>query len=281
MLSAGVGEGLFFAGTNHVAIKVMASEPEHKLITTNPEEVLRLQEERRRRERGQIDIGKKEPSKPVYKPYIPPEPMDEFTTTSDNGGSNASVSKPEIKKVVGDALKEDFIVKEPLKVVEVEKKQVSEEPTVIEDNFKDKRPVNSPIEPQKDVKVLTSNNDVKGDIPLKVGSTTSKSTVEQQNSVAIEKNNVDKKDEGAGAKKPLVENVSNATDSSVPKKKLDSRIVELRKRMLKDDDFINKGPTADEIMDSIHEMKNQQRNSSSQASTTGNISPGTKGSANL
>ena len=281
LLSAGVGEGLFFAGTNHVAIKVMASEPEHKLITTNPEEVLRLQEERRRRERGQIDIGKKEPSKPVYKPYIPPEPMDEFTTTSDNGGSNASVSKPEIKKVVGDALKEDFIVKEPLKVVEVEKKQVSEEPTVIEDNFKDKRPVNSPIEPQKDVKVLTSNNDVKGDIPLKVGSTTSKSTVEQQNSVAIEKNNVDKKDEGAGAKKPLVENVSNATDSSVPKKKLDSRIVELRKRMLKDDDFINKGPTADEIMDSIHEMKNQQRNSSSQASTTGNISPGTKGSANL
>ena len=79
----------------------------------------------------------------------------------------------------------------------------------------------------------------------------------------------------------MVENVSNATDSSVPKKKLDSRIVELRKRMLKDDDFINKGPTADEIMDSIHEMKNQQRNSSSQASTTGNISPGTKGSANL
>jgi len=58
LLSAGVGEGLFFAGTNHVAIKVMASEPEHKLITTNPEEVLRLQEERRRREKGQIDIGK-------------------------------------------------------------------------------------------------------------------------------------------------------------------------------------------------------------------------------
>lgn len=45
LLSAGVGEGLFFAGANHVAIKIMASEAEHKLITTNPEELLKLREE--------------------------------------------------------------------------------------------------------------------------------------------------------------------------------------------------------------------------------------------
>lgn len=45
LLSAAVGEGLFFAGSNHVAIKVMASEAEHKLITTNPEELLRLKEQ--------------------------------------------------------------------------------------------------------------------------------------------------------------------------------------------------------------------------------------------
>jgi len=40
LLSADVGEGLFFAGTNHVAIKVVASPEEHQLITTNPQEVL-------------------------------------------------------------------------------------------------------------------------------------------------------------------------------------------------------------------------------------------------
>jgi len=40
LLSAGVGEGLFFAGTNHVAIKVIASPEEHQLITTKPQEVL-------------------------------------------------------------------------------------------------------------------------------------------------------------------------------------------------------------------------------------------------
>lgn len=40
LLSAGVGEGLFFAGASHVAIKVVASPEEHRLITTKPEEIL-------------------------------------------------------------------------------------------------------------------------------------------------------------------------------------------------------------------------------------------------
>lgn len=38
LLSAGIGEGLFFAGNNHVAMQVIASENEHNLITTNPRE---------------------------------------------------------------------------------------------------------------------------------------------------------------------------------------------------------------------------------------------------
>jgi conjugal transfer ATP-binding protein TraC len=42
LLAAEVGEGLFFAGANHVAIRVMASPDEHKLITTKPEEVMRM-----------------------------------------------------------------------------------------------------------------------------------------------------------------------------------------------------------------------------------------------
>jgi len=43
LLSAGIGEGIFFAGTNHVAIKVVASEEEHQLITTNPEDILKME----------------------------------------------------------------------------------------------------------------------------------------------------------------------------------------------------------------------------------------------
>lgn len=40
LLEAGVGEGLFFAGLNHVAIKIVASFNEDRLITTNPQELL-------------------------------------------------------------------------------------------------------------------------------------------------------------------------------------------------------------------------------------------------
>lgn len=40
LLSAEVGEGLFFAGANHVAIRVVASPQEHQLITTKPQEIL-------------------------------------------------------------------------------------------------------------------------------------------------------------------------------------------------------------------------------------------------
>jgi conjugal transfer ATP-binding protein TraC len=43
LLSMDVGSGLFFAGNSHVAVKFLSSESEHKLITTNPEELLRMQ----------------------------------------------------------------------------------------------------------------------------------------------------------------------------------------------------------------------------------------------
>lgn len=43
LLSSDVGEGIFFAGQNHVALRVIASDSEHQLITTNPEELLAKQ----------------------------------------------------------------------------------------------------------------------------------------------------------------------------------------------------------------------------------------------
>lgn len=39
LVSSDVGEGIFFAGQNHVALRVVASDDEHKVITTNPEEI--------------------------------------------------------------------------------------------------------------------------------------------------------------------------------------------------------------------------------------------------
>lgn len=45
LLTAEVGESLFFAGQNHVAMRVVASPEEHALITTDPREALRKKEE--------------------------------------------------------------------------------------------------------------------------------------------------------------------------------------------------------------------------------------------
>lgn len=41
LLNSGIGQGLFFAGNRHVAIQIIASYGEDKLVTTNPEEILR------------------------------------------------------------------------------------------------------------------------------------------------------------------------------------------------------------------------------------------------
>lgn len=43
LLSAGVGQGIFFAGQNHVALQVVAAPFEHDIITSNPEEVMKQQ----------------------------------------------------------------------------------------------------------------------------------------------------------------------------------------------------------------------------------------------
>lgn len=44
LLEAPVGEGIFFAGTKHVLIKVLASYTEDQIITTAPEEVLKIKQ---------------------------------------------------------------------------------------------------------------------------------------------------------------------------------------------------------------------------------------------
>jgi len=46
LLEANIGEGLFFAGLKHVAIQIIASYFENKVITTNPEELLAQQQEK-------------------------------------------------------------------------------------------------------------------------------------------------------------------------------------------------------------------------------------------
>lgn len=46
LLGSGVGEGIFFAGQKHVALKVISSYVEDQIVTTNPEQLLAAKKER-------------------------------------------------------------------------------------------------------------------------------------------------------------------------------------------------------------------------------------------
>lgn len=77
LLAADVGEGLFFAGSNHVAINIKASPAEHKLITTNPRELLEL-----KKESEEATVAKR--PEPAYKPAYRFDP-DKYTTLDSQG----------------------------------------------------------------------------------------------------------------------------------------------------------------------------------------------------
>ncbi len=50
LLESGVGEGLFFAGLKHVAIKIVASYTEDQIITSDPSQLLAIRKEKERHE---------------------------------------------------------------------------------------------------------------------------------------------------------------------------------------------------------------------------------------
>jgi conjugal transfer ATP-binding protein TraC len=61
LLESGVGEGIFFAGKKHAAIKVVASYTEDQIVTTNPEQLLKKEagrkalEAKRKEDEGQVE----------------------------------------------------------------------------------------------------------------------------------------------------------------------------------------------------------------------------------
>jgi hypothetical protein len=62
LMAADVGEGIFFAGSNHVALRVVASDDEHDIITTDPAELVRRREEKKKQsqivEEKKINVNK-------------------------------------------------------------------------------------------------------------------------------------------------------------------------------------------------------------------------------
>lgn len=113
LLESGVGEGIFFAGLKHVAIKVLASYTEEQIITSDPSQLLRIaQSKRELLAEKQEDTEKKQ--KEIEQAII-----------------EEKVSVPEIKEEV---IKEE--IPEPISVIESEK-SVTDEVSALEKEFED------------------------------------------------------------------------------------------------------------------------------------------------
>lgn len=77
LMASEIGEGLFFAGQNHVAIKVIASPEEHKLITSKPQEVIDIKKDKEKQAAMNTGEQRISPENDYWKPQKPagPEPL--------------------------------------------------------------------------------------------------------------------------------------------------------------------------------------------------------------
>lgn len=275
LLSAGVGEGLFFAGSNHVAIKVMASEAEHKLITTNPEEVLRLKEEKRREaQKGQLNLSKSEP-KQSYKPYRPPEPMNEYTTFDAAGDVKKEfkvtnpVSTEDANTFLETGIKarvnESPALNSAPAARDSEPVKESQRPILI--NLNQDKTSNQMIKEEDFVRKENPAQSVQNTQTFKLENNENKEGTDNKGTLANEGSakNIPNSDIPPKIKTEIIPTTTkplppqNTNETSKPKNTLDSRVIELRKKMLQDEDsFINSSPSAGDIMDSVEQMKKQK-----------------------
>lgn len=71
LLTANVGEGLFFAGQNHVAMQIIAAPFEHNMITSNPQELEQMQKDKILAQ--EVATGEQEDKKDEANPSIDSE----------------------------------------------------------------------------------------------------------------------------------------------------------------------------------------------------------------
>ncbi|MCK9368782.1 DUF87 domain-containing protein [Candidatus Dojkabacteria bacterium] len=100
LLSCDQGQGLFFAGPNHVAIQVVASKAENYLITTNPVEL-----EKRAKDGIPQDMSKEDLSS-IFEPPAVQRPIKDGVDTNQRDIIQKAISqrKEDIKEIVKDKI---------------------------------------------------------------------------------------------------------------------------------------------------------------------------------
>jgi conjugal transfer ATP-binding protein TraC len=110
LLHCDIGQAIFFAGSNHVAMQVVSSKAEHELVTTNPKDL-----ERMKREKGRVRTLEEESE--IYEPPV----MQGSTKATTKFKTNEK-----LKGEVGYKRKEmDQMIEEKLKFQEAEKEQTA------------------------------------------------------------------------------------------------------------------------------------------------------------
>jgi hypothetical protein len=143
LLTAGKGQGIFFAGQNHVAIEVISSDEEHALITSNPEDVLR---NRKAKEKIKTEEKLKETNKNVVETPLPSKLNQTEKQESENKINQGEKPLPELKtEIKNEELKVDT-------VNEVLERKINELET---------------LEIKKTEENKKTNNLLQGEIPIK------------------------------------------------------------------------------------------------------------------
>ncbi|HQI13311.1 MAG TPA: ATP-binding protein [Candidatus Woesebacteria bacterium] len=133
LLSADKGEGIFFAGQNHVAIQVIASKEEHDLITSNPEELLRKKIAQKQEE---IDTRNRIPASPAGEQTIEEKPDSalQATTGKPDSALQATTGKPDSALRATAGKQEEVVIEEGpeeklrKRIEEMEEKEESASP---------------------------------------------------------------------------------------------------------------------------------------------------------
>lgn len=70
LLESGVGEGIFFAGTRHAAIKIVASYTEDQIITSDPRQLLEIEEAKKEFENKMAEEAEEGPAQEPAAPLV-------------------------------------------------------------------------------------------------------------------------------------------------------------------------------------------------------------------
>ena len=144
LLNCDRGQGLFFAGANHVGIQVLSSQAEHELITSDPREI-----EARKSQKGMTDTRSIQELAQIYDPPAVQQPMK--NSSSDSAKQNELIERA-VERRQGDMQK-----------IQSERNKYQEE---LEQRLKEQEEILNPkkYESQKSFVEMVEENTIPGQV---------------------------------------------------------------------------------------------------------------------